>query len=79
MTIQSSTRPAIQHVKIVKFRLFVFKIANKSCVTVSGRAGGDDDQRTDGSAADVHRGDLRYHAEVHLAHLKRTFAELMPV
>jgi len=29
--------------------------------------------------ADVHRGDLRYHAEVHLAHLKRTFAELMPV
>jgi len=24
--------------------------------------------------ADVHRGDLRYHAEVHLAHLKKTFA-----
>lgn len=24
--------------------------------------------------ADVHRGDLRYHAEMHLAHLKKTFA-----
>jgi hypothetical protein len=26
--------------------------------------------------ADVHRGDLRYHAETHLAHLKRMFAKL---
>jgi hypothetical protein len=29
--------------------------------------------------ADVHRGDLRYHAEMHLAHLKKTFAALIPV